>query len=111
MSGSTAVIQDNRPYLVAPEGFFTAQITVGDERNQLMPAGTEISAEVIAGGNIVGADQFIVPCDSFDGPSTYPFLIEADDTPGSGFFVVTVTTPRGLVTTSAPIPFTIATSP
>ncbi len=97
MSGSAAVISVNQNPLNAPG---TLSVTVGDIRNQPMPAGTTVSAEV-TNGKLVGPTEYEVPCTSVDSPLTFPFTVDADGTPSSGLLFITVETPRGLVTTAS----------
>ncbi len=95
MSGSAAVITPNTLQLNAPG---TLSVRVGDARNQPMPAGTTVSAEV-TNGKLVGPSEYEVPCTSVDSPLTFTFTVEADGTPSSGLLFITVETPRGLLST------------
>jgi hypothetical protein len=98
MSGSSAVIANNSVddvYALPAEA--AVQVTVGDARGQPMPAGTTIKVET-TNGDLAGPTEYTIPCTSQDSPSTYPFFLEADTTPSSGFLIITVETPRGLQT-------------
>jgi hypothetical protein len=71
-------------------------IFVEDLRDQQMPSGTTISAEV-TNGDLVGASEFTVPCSSAPGPTAFPFIVVPDGTPSSGFMIIAVETPRGII--------------
>jgi hypothetical protein len=89
MSGSGAVISDNVGGVFSGSGSVT--FTVGDARNQHMPAGTTITATA-SNGQIVGpTGGYTVACTSFDGPGQYTFFIQGNTTPpASGIFFLSV---------------------
>ena len=91
MSGSAAVITNDLVMntLAAPS-FVT--FTIGDVRNQPMPAGTTVKLTT-GNGTILGPSEQPVPCSSFDGPLNFRFFIDADQTPSSGSAVLEVETP------------------
>jgi hypothetical protein len=90
MSGSTAFITDNVGGTLAAPG--TVTFTIGDLHNQPMPAGTVVKLTA-NNGSIVGPDSYPIGCTSFDGPLTFPFVVDADSTSDSGAGVLEVTTP------------------
>ena len=93
MSGSSAVITDNvGGSLDLGGGSGAVTFTIGDARNQPMPAGTSVTLES-DNGEILGAETIATPCSSFDGPLTYTFVLNSDDTPDSKAALLTVTTP------------------
>jgi hypothetical protein len=93
MSGSSAVISDNvGGVLDLTGGSGAVTFTIGDARNQPMPAGTAVRLES-ENGELVGDDTIVTPCTSFDGSLTYTFVLNADDTPDSKAALLSVTTP------------------
>jgi len=99
MSGSSAKISDSvggdnfgggsQPMLVNS----TITFTIGDDRDQPMPAGTTISAQASSGLTIGNPRSYTVPCTSFDGPSQYSFTVTGSV---AGQLTLTVEAPSGL---------------
>ena len=102
MSGSTATIQINPgPTIDLSNGSVGVTVFVSDNAGQPMPGQTVVKAESSL-GTIVGSDTFNQPCTSIGTPYPYSFALQAPqglDEPRSGIFTVTVTTPKGVVTT------------
>ncbi len=100
MSGSTAKISDSTggnnyggpPSVHAGGG--NVIFTIGDARDQPLPSGTTIKAEVSTGITLGNPKSYTVPCTSLDGPSQYSFNVTA----GAGQLTLTVTVPSGLQT-------------
>jgi hypothetical protein len=97
MSGSGAVILDDQGGTLTVPG--TVTFTIGDVRNQPMPAGTTVTASA-SDGRIIGPSEYEVPCTGFDGPLLFPFTVDTGSaTPGdTGFLSLSVETPDGVVT-------------
>jgi hypothetical protein len=100
MSGSTAKISDSTggnnyggPASVLSGGG-TVTFTIGDFRDQPLPAGTTISAEVTTGITLANPRSYTVPCTSASLPSLYSFNVTA----GTGLLTLTVEVPSGLRT-------------
>lgn len=100
MSGSTAKISDSTggnnyggpSSLLAGGG--TVTFTIGDFRDQPLPSGTTIKAEVSTGITLGNPKSYTVPCTSANSPSLYSFNVTA----GSGQLTLTVEVPSGLQT-------------
>jgi hypothetical protein len=100
MSGSDAKISDTTggnnyggPASVLTGGG-TITFTIGDGRDQPLPAGTTIKAEVTTGITLANPKSYTVPCTSVDAPLPYSFNV----TPGAGLLTLTVEVPSGLQT-------------
>jgi hypothetical protein len=100
MSGSKATINITPDPIIASAGSVPVTVKVSDDRGQPMPAGTTISVET-SNGSILGRSSVKVPSTNFNGPLSYTFFVEKDTTPSSGTFTVTVTTPKGLISTES----------
>ena len=100
MSGSTAKISDSTggnnyggpPSVLSGGG--TVTFTIGDFRDQPLPAGTTIEAEVTTGITLANPRSYTVPCTSANAPSLYSFNVTA----GNGLLTLTVEVPSGLQT-------------
>lgn len=100
MSGSTAKISDSTggnnyggpPSVLSGGG--TVTFTIGDFRDQPLPSGTTISAEVTTGITLANPRSYTVPCTSANAPSLYSFNVTA----GNGLLTLTVEVPSGLQT-------------
>lgn len=100
MSGSTAKISDSTggnnyggpPSVLTGGGAIT--FTIGDFRDQPMPAGTTIEIEASTGLTLGNPRSYTVPCTTFDGPLPYSFFV----TGTSGQLTLTVEVPSGLQT-------------
>jgi hypothetical protein len=98
MSGSAAYITDNvGGFLDTSSGFATVTFTIGDLHDQPMPAGTTVAFET-TNGQLAGKGEIETLCTSFDGPLTYSFTVNGDETPSVAAGTLTVTTPRGTIT-------------
>lgn len=108
MSSSAADISLNPTAAELSSGPVTILVTVADTVGQSMSGGTTIEAST-SFGTIAGAASFTQACTSFNGPTVYAFTVEApegQEDPASGTFVVTVTSPSGLISqASAPVTF------
>jgi hypothetical protein len=100
MSGSEAVITDSAAGALDTTATVNITVFVEDLRGQQMPSGTTVSAEV-TNGDLVGADQFTVACSAAPGPAAFPFIVVPDGTPSSGFMIITVETPDGIISQHA----------
>lgn len=88
-------------------------VSVGDSADQPMPAGTSIAASTTVGA-LAGDATFTQLCTTFNGPSTYTFVVDASNLSAdkSGVLNVKVTTPKGTQTLdSIPIQFTAVAPP
>jgi hypothetical protein len=101
MSGSTAKIADSTggnnygtgiPPVLAGGGTIT--FTIGDFRDQPLPAGTTITLQGSTGVTVGNPKSYTVPCTTVDGPIQYSFSVTA----GSGQLTLTVEVPSGLQT-------------
>ncbi len=100
MSGSTAKISDSAggnnygagAGTLAGGGNIT--FTIGDFRDQPMPAGTTVKLEASTGITVGNPKSYTIPCTTFDGPLNYSF----NATPGAGQLTLTVEVPSGLQT-------------
>lgn len=100
MSGSTAKISDSTggnnyggpPSVLSGGG--TVTFTIGDFRDQPLPSGTTIKAEVTTGITLANPSSYTVPCTSANAPSLYGFNVTA----GNGLLTLTVEVPSGLKT-------------
>ncbi len=74
---------------------------VRDVNFQPMPAGTTVELSAAEAGSVVGVSSYAVPCTTSDtqGGNAYSFAIKGSDEGGSGLVQLTVTSPRGLVST------------
>ncbi|WP_353111281.1 Ig-like domain-containing protein [Salinisphaera dokdonensis] len=107
-SGSTLNITTQPSSIDLDGGLQTVTVSVLDERGQVAPAGTTVSVEATQ-GSIVGDASFEQASDSSDPAQNdeagrFVFRLEPDSEPGSGVFLITVTTPSGVISRgSAPI--------
>jgi hypothetical protein len=96
MSGSTAIISDNRGGLISLSGTDgTITFTIGDVNDQPMPAGTTISVQASSGLTVGNPKSYTVPCTAFDGPGQYGFSVTGTV---AGQLTLTVEVPSGLQT-------------
>ncbi len=99
MSGSTAKISDSAggnnytplPSVLAGGGAIT--FSIGDLRDQPMPAGTTVEAEASTGLTLGNPKSYTVPCTTASVPSQYTFNVT-----GAGILTLTVEVPSGLQT-------------
>ncbi|MDH5255681.1 MAG: Ig-like domain-containing protein [Gammaproteobacteria bacterium] len=102
MSGSTAKISDSAGGDNFDVGFVTKTgagvitFTIGDFRDQPMPAETTIKLEASAGITLGNPKSYTVPCTTFNGPLQYSFFITSITGPGQ--LTLTVEVPSGLQT-------------
>ncbi len=102
MSGSTAKISDSAggdnfggPLgTLAGPGIIT--FTIGDFRDQPMPAETTIKIEASAGITVGNPKSYTVPCTTFNGRLQYSFFVTSITAPGQ--LTLTVEVPSGLQT-------------
>ncbi len=100
MSGNTAVISPaSQTFALSPNGV-TAVFTITDQRNQQMPAGTKVSAELSSGaGSIVGPSEYTWPCTGAPGGKQWAFALQPPTGGGmNGTLILKVTTPKGVQT-------------
>jgi len=101
MSGSTAKISDSTggdnftplPSVLAGGGSIT--FSIGDFRDQPLPEGTTISAQVSSGLTLGNPRSYTVPCTTVDGRLNYSFFVTAT---APGQLTLTVEVPSGLQT-------------
>jgi len=77
----------------------TGIVVIADLHNQPVPADSVIEIST-SNGTLESASSITVPSTNFDGPLGYGIRVVGDSTPSSGTLTVTVTTPKGLSTTS-----------
>ncbi len=102
MSGSTAKISDSTggnnfgggPGAGLPSGGGQITFTIGDFRDQPMPAETKITLQASSGITLGNPKSYTVPCTTIDGPLTYGFFASG----GPGQLTLTVEAPSGLQT-------------
>jgi hypothetical protein len=75
-------------------------ITVEDLNGNSMPGGTTIAASV-TNGSTQGTSSWTIPDTIL--PATYQTYIKGDSTASSGILTVTVTSPKGLITTATTV--------
>ncbi len=76
-------------------------LTIRDDRNQQMPAGTTVSAAPSAGaGTILGPSSYTWPCTAAVGGKTFTFIVTPATPAVGGQLIVTVTTPLGIINTA-----------
>jgi hypothetical protein len=88
---------------VAGEALQLVSITVEDLNGNSMPGGTTIKAET-TNGTIEGTSSWTIPDTIY--PATYQTYIKGDDNSAnstSGILTITVTSPKGLITTATAI--------
>ncbi len=101
MSGSSAKISDSTggnnfdPLPSTLTGVGQIVFTIGDFRDQPMPAGTTIEIQASSGITLGNPRAYTVPCTAFDGPLQYSFFVSAAAT---GQLTLTVQVPSGLQT-------------
>ena len=74
----------------------TVIVSVSDQRGQVPPAGTTISASTTI-GNLQGTTSYTQISTNLSGPAIYAFRIGRGAADGEGTFTVTVTTPLGII--------------
>ncbi|WP_417761118.1 beta strand repeat-containing protein [Shewanella sp.] len=87
-------------------GTALVQFTISDFRNQQMPAGSVVSFSTTA-GSIESAPSYTWPNSNHNGGRQFSVTLGGADQPDSGTFIVTVTSPGGLVTEVVNIPVNI----
>jgi hypothetical protein len=106
MSASGALITDNAPGGVIDltgGGVSTVIVTVGDWKgpgiiSQPMAGGTTVEAQT-SNGSLVGPKDYPYPCSNNNGPLSFAFSLEPDNTSDSGVMTITVETPAGFIST------------
>jgi hypothetical protein len=77
----------------------TAYVLISDLNFQPVPAGSVVTVET-SNGKLESASSFTVASTSYNGPLAYGVRVLGDDKPSSGTLTVTVTTPKGLISTA-----------
>ena len=108
MSSSSAVFVTNQPaggatIVINGEGTANASVTIADIHNQPMPAGSTVVFSVAGFGSVASQSSFDWPNENHNGGLSFAATIkgEKDNLPKSGTLWVTVTTPKGVVSTHA----------
>lgn len=91
---------------ITGNGSATVQFTIADIHNQQMPAGSTVSFTTSA-GSIDSAPSYTWPSSNYNGGRQFSVTIGGADQPDSGTFLVTVTSPNGLVSEVVSIPVNI----
>ena len=71
--------------------------TIGDFRDQPLPAGTTVKAEVSSGVTLGNPKSYTVPCTTVNAPIQYSFTV-SNIPPTGGQLTLTVEVPSGLQT-------------
>jgi len=109
LSGSTATITQPDGSWPASLSFTagsttTFQVWVRDLHENVVPAQSTVAASVGTGISLVGAGSYTVPCSAIDASVQFPgitlfeFRVTAN-APVSSVLTITVTTPKGVITT------------
>lgn len=100
MSTSDAMISGPALATVAAGGSLQLTYVVSDLNGNPLPAETTITATASSGaGSLEQPTSFTVPCTSASGGHLFNVFLTAPNRPGTGLVTITVTTPRGIVTT------------
>jgi hypothetical protein len=83
----------------AGESLDTAILVISDLHNQPVPANSVVSVSA-SNGTLDSASSFTVASTNYDGPLGYGIRVVGDSTPSTGTLTVTVTTPKGLISTN-----------
>lgn len=73
-------------------------VTVVDTNGNPMPAGTQVDFST-TNGTILSEASYVVPNTTSASAGNYRVTMQNDSTPSNGVFTVTVTSPKGLITT------------
>ncbi|QSX32416.1 Ig-like domain-containing protein [Shewanella avicenniae] len=87
-------------------GAATVQFTISDIHNQQMPAGSVVNFSTTA-GSVDSTASFTWPSSNHNGGRQFSVTLGGADQPDSGTFIVTVTSPGGLVSEVVSIPVNI----
>jgi hypothetical protein len=114
MSGSAAHLAMLPATLTMSNGgSATASFLLSDLHNQPMPAGTTVAVTASDGFSIQSGSSYVVPSTATNSGTGFDVVVKADGSPSgaSGTLTVTVTTPKGLVTTNSSFAMTEAAVP
>ncbi|KFZ37109.1 hypothetical protein HR45_11890 [Shewanella mangrovi] len=87
-------------------GTATVQFTISDVHNQQMPAGSVVNFSTTA-GSVDSTASYTWPSSNHNGGRQFSVTLGGADQPDSGTFIVTVTSPGGLVSDVVSIPVNI----
>jgi len=100
MSTSGALITGPNTLSIVHSATTDVSYTVTDLNNNAVAAGSTVKAEVTPGaGTLNGTTTYTVPCDAGTGGAQYTFSLTGASAAGSGTLTITVTSPKGLITT------------
>lgn len=113
LSGSAPTVTDagggsslTSSYTISPNSAQGIQVWVRDLHGNVMPGGTTIALSASGAGlTVTQPSSFDVPCatppanSEFPGVTDFGFTVTSGSTTGSGIVTLTITTPKGLVTT------------
>lgn len=112
LSGSTPTLTDPSgaalpsSITMSPNSAYALNVWMRDLHGNIMPGGTTIAVTASGSGlQVTQPSSFDVPCSAisagtpFPGITTYGFTVTSGSTTGSGVITLTITTPKGLVTT------------